>query len=97
MFWLVGCPRRCCGGAVMFVLSFLPVVGAGLVWAPAACYLALAGDWAGATLLVGWGVLSFLVVDNVIYARLAGGGCACTRSRRWSRSWAGWRCSAHRG
>src|SRR5262245_39197905 len=56
----------------MFVLSFLPVVGAGLVWLPAAAYLAMSGGWLQALALVAWGLLTFAIVDNVIYVRLAG-------------------------
>jgi len=72
MFWLLGLPAPFVWGAVIFVLSILPVVGAGLVWFPAAVYLALAGDFMSAGLMMGWGVGSFLVVDNVVYVRLAG-------------------------
>ena len=57
---------------VIFVLSILPIVGAGFVWIPASIYLAVSGRWLAAGALVGWGVLSFLIVDNVIYVRLAG-------------------------
>src|SRR5262245_8998490 len=63
-------PRSC--GAWWFVLSILPIVGAGLVWLPAAVYLALSGQLLAAAALIAWGVLSFLIVDNVIYVRLAG-------------------------
>jgi predicted PurR-regulated permease PerM len=72
MFWALGLPAPVLWAAVMFVLSILPVVGAGLVWLPAAAYLALAGRWLAAGALAGWGVLSFLIVDNVVYVRLAG-------------------------
>jgi predicted PurR-regulated permease PerM len=56
----------------MFILSILPIVGTGFVWIPAAIYLALTGRWLAAAALVAWGVLSFLITDNVIYVRLAG-------------------------
>src|SRR5439155_22138933 len=72
MFWLLGLPAPVLWAVVIFVLSVLPVVGAGLVWFPAAVYLAASGQWLAAAALVGWGVLSFLIVDNVIYVRLAG-------------------------
>ena len=72
MFWWLGLPSPLLWAVVMFVLSVLPVVGAGLVWGTAAVYLAMTGQWLSALALVGWGVLSFIVVDNVIYVRLAG-------------------------
>ena len=72
MFWLLGLPAPVLWAVVMFVLSILPVVGAGLVWFPAAVYLAMTGRWLAAAALVAWGVLSFMIVDNVIYVRLAG-------------------------
>jgi len=72
LFWVLGLPAPLLWAVVMFVLSILPVLGAALVWLPAAAYLALGGRWLPAAALVGWGVLSFMVVDNVIYVRLAG-------------------------
>lgn len=72
MFWLLGLPAPVLWGVVVFVLSVLPVVGAGLVWAPAALYLFLAGQWPQGLALLAWGFASFWVVDNIIYVRLAG-------------------------
>jgi len=59
-------------GVVMFILSILPILGTFIVWAPAAFYLLLVGNWPGALALVGWGVGSWVVTDNIIYVRLAG-------------------------
>jgi predicted PurR-regulated permease PerM len=72
MFWLLGLPSPALWGSVIFVLSILPVLGAGLVWAPAAAYLAVSGQWLHSGGLLAWGVLSFLIVDNIVYVRLAG-------------------------
>jgi predicted PurR-regulated permease PerM len=72
MFWLLGLPAPLLWGVVMFILSILPIVGAGLVWFPAAVYLALTGNWPAALALLGWGLASFVVVDNFLYVRLAG-------------------------
>jgi len=72
MFWLLGLPAPFIWAAVMFVLSLLPIVGAGLVWGPAVIYLALVGQWLGAVGLLAWGLLSFFIVDNILYVRLAG-------------------------
>jgi predicted PurR-regulated permease PerM len=72
MFWALGLPAPFLWTAVMFVLSLLPVVGAGLVWVPAVAYLALSGRWLAALALLAWGVLTFIIVDNIVYVRLAG-------------------------
>ncbi|AGA31579.1 AI-2E family transporter [Singulisphaera acidiphila] len=72
-FWMVGLPAPFLWAVVVFVLSLLPVVGSGLVWVPAAVYLALSGHWVGFAALVGWGLFTSIAIDNLLYARLAGG------------------------
>ena len=42
MFWLLGLPSPVTWGAVMFFLSFLPLLGTWIVWLPAAGFLASA-------------------------------------------------------
>jgi len=71
-FWWVGLPAPLLWATVMFVLSFLPIVGAGLVWIPAAIYLAVSGQIGSASLILGIGAVTFVLVDNILYARLAG-------------------------
>lgn len=72
-FWMVGLPAPFLWAVVVFVLSLLPVVGSGLVWVPAAAYLALSGQWIGFAALTGWGLFTSIAIDNLLYARLAGG------------------------
>jgi predicted PurR-regulated permease PerM len=72
LFWAAGLPSPVTWAVVMFVLSMLPVAGIFLVWVPAAAYLAAAGHWGGALALVAWGVLSSVLVDTLLYTRLAG-------------------------
>jgi predicted PurR-regulated permease PerM len=72
LFWALGLPSPVTWAVVMFVLSMLPVAGIFLVWVPAAVYLALAGNWGGALALVAWGVGSSVLVDTLLYTRLAG-------------------------
>lgn len=72
MFWLLGLPAPFLWALVMFVLSILPIVGAGLVWFPAALYLMMTGQWFGGLVLVAWGVIDYIIVDTVLYFRLAG-------------------------
>lgn len=72
LFWALGLPSPVTWGVVMFVLSLLPVAGIFLIWVPAAIYLALSGNWGGAAALVAWGVGCSILVDTLLYTRLAG-------------------------
>jgi len=72
MFWWLGLPDPLLWAVVMFILSLLPVVGAGLVWLPAAGYLAVHGEWLSSIILVVWSTAFFILNDNILYARLAG-------------------------
>ena len=72
MFWLVGLPSPVTWGVVTFVLSFLPILGTYLVWMPAAIYLGVIGNWGGAGAIMAYGILSWIVVDNFVYVRIAG-------------------------
>lgn len=72
IFWGLGLPAPVLWGAVMFVLAFLPIAGAGLVWGPAAVYLAVGGRYGAAAIVVGWGLLTFIVIDSILYFRLVG-------------------------
>jgi predicted PurR-regulated permease PerM len=72
MFWLLGLPSPFLWGVVMFVLCLLPIVGATMVWIPAAVFLLLSGKWPHAAALVTWGITTSIVVDNLLYAKLSG-------------------------
>jgi predicted PurR-regulated permease PerM len=72
MFWWLGLPSPMLWTVVMFFLSLLPVVGAGLVWLPAAVYLAMEGRLGAGILLVAWAMLFFVLVDTILYAKIAG-------------------------
>jgi predicted PurR-regulated permease PerM len=72
MFWLLGLPSPVTWGAVMFFLSLLPMLGTWLVWIPAAVYLALVGQAVSAAILLAWGVAFSILVDNLLYIRIAG-------------------------
>lgn len=72
MFWLLGLPSPFLWGFVMFVLCLLPILGATMVWIPAAAFLAMSGRWPQALALAAWGVTTSIVVDNILYARLVG-------------------------
>lgn len=72
MLWWLGVSQPVLWSTVMFVLSLLPVVGAGLVWVPIAIYFLFSGQWVSFLLLTLWGVGTFVIVDNFLYFRLIG-------------------------
>lgn len=72
IFWVLGIHAPVLWGALMAVLSLLPVLGAGLVWVPAAIYLLVTGAiWQGLVLFV-YGVLVISLVDNILRPLLIG-------------------------
>lgn len=72
IFWILGVGSPILWAALMAVLSLLPVLGAGLVWAPAAIYLLLAGSLWKAIVLVAFGVLVISTIDNILRPLLVG-------------------------
>lgn len=72
-FWALGLPAPVLWGIVMAVLSLLPLLGAWMVWAPAAVLLLLDGAWDRALALVVVGVLVIGTVDNVLRPYLISG------------------------
>jgi predicted PurR-regulated permease PerM len=72
MFWWLGLPAPVLWGLVMFVLSMLPVLGAAIVWIPAAGLLLLEGSWEKALILALWGSIVVALVDNLLYPVLIG-------------------------
>ena len=72
IFWLLGIEAAALWGVVMAVLSFLPAIGAGLVWVPAAALLLATGRvWEGVVLLV-FGTVIIGLADNVLRPLLVG-------------------------
>ena len=59
-------------GAIMVVLSVIPLLGGALVWVPAAIILALTGNWVKAVVLTAFCSLIVGSVDNVLRPRLVG-------------------------
>ena len=72
VFWILGVPSPVLWATVIFFISLLPLVGIWLVWIPAASYLALSEKYLEAGALVAWGIGSAILVNNVLYFRLAG-------------------------
>ena len=73
IFWTLGLPNPVFWGTVMAMLAIVPVLGAFVVWVPAAIYLALSGDWGKAAILTAWGAVVIGGVDNILHPVLAGG------------------------
>jgi predicted PurR-regulated permease PerM len=73
MFWILGLPAPVLCGLTMSLLATLPMMGASLVWGPAAIYLAMNGSWIKAIVLCGWGLLVVSLIDNVLYPLLVAG------------------------
>jgi predicted PurR-regulated permease PerM len=72
-FWVLGLPSAIVWGVVMTLLSMVPMLGAFLVWVPAAIYLALTGHYVKAILLALWGTLVIGMIDNFLRPTLVGG------------------------
>ncbi len=71
-FWILGLPSALIWGVAMTFLSMVPMLGAFLVWVPAAIYLALTGHYVKAVLLALWGTLVIGMIDNFLRPTLVG-------------------------
>lgn len=71
-FWALGLRSAMLLGVGMSILSLMPVVGAAIIWIPAAAYLALSGMWGKAVTLTLIGVFVIGVVDNLLRPPLVG-------------------------
>ena len=72
MFWWLGLPSPLMWGVVMFLLSLVPVLGAPVVWGPAALFLAATGNWGKALILTVWGLVVIGSIDNLLFPVLVG-------------------------
>ncbi len=72
MFSWLGLPAPVFWGSMMAVLSIFPIIGAFVVWFPAAIVFALHGDWRHALVLIAWGMLIIHPVDNILGPMLVG-------------------------
>lgn len=72
LFWALGLPAPVFWGVIMTVLSLLPAVGSGLVWAPAAVILLLTGEPVKGLVLIVAGVAIIGLVDNILRPILVG-------------------------
>lgn len=72
MFWVLGLPAPLFWGFVMGLLAIAPVLGAFIIWVPAAFSLALDGSWEKALILTVWGAVVVGGIDNWLYPILIG-------------------------
>lgn len=72
MFWALGLPTPLLWGLVMGLLSIVPVLGAFIVWIPAAILLLLDGSWIRAVILAAWGGIVVGSIDNVLRPMFVG-------------------------
>jgi predicted PurR-regulated permease PerM len=70
--WVLGIPSPVLWGVVASFFALLPVGGTAAVWVPASIYLLASGSWIKAIILVGWGLVVFMI-DNVLRPYLIGG------------------------
>ena len=71
-FWVLGIRSAIIWAVVMTFLSMVPMLGAFIVWVPAAIYLALSGHWTKALILALWGTLVIGMIDNFLRPKLVG-------------------------
>jgi predicted PurR-regulated permease PerM len=72
IFAVLGLPAPVLWGLVMGLLSVVPVLGAFIVWVPAALFLLLDGHEVKALVLVLWGAIVVGGIDNLLYPLLVG-------------------------
>lgn len=72
IFALLGIKGAVFWGAVMILLSLIPVVGATLIWGPVAIYLFAVGSWEKGLILTAFGAGIIGLVDNLLRPILVG-------------------------
>jgi len=65
-FWILGLPSPIFWGTAMALLSFIPIGGTALIWAPAALLLLIGGAILKGFILLGVGVFVISTVDNLL-------------------------------
>jgi len=70
IFWVLGISSPILWGTAMALLSFIPVGGTALVWAPASLLFILQGNFLKGIILLLFGVLVISMVDNLLRPKL---------------------------
>jgi predicted PurR-regulated permease PerM len=63
--WISGVPALFWGTMMAFT-SLIPVVGTGIVWLPAVCYLFIVDNWGKGLFLAAWSILVLGSIDNFL-------------------------------
>jgi predicted PurR-regulated permease PerM len=65
-FWVLGLSSPVVWGLAAALASLVPVVGTGMVWAPAVVVLLIGGHWVKALILAAWGAAVVAQIDAVV-------------------------------
>lgn len=68
--WIFGVTNPVFWGFVMFVLSFLPIIGGALIWAPGGLWLIVQGHTYAGIGLWAYGVIILANIDNIVRPKL---------------------------
>jgi predicted PurR-regulated permease PerM len=71
-YWAIGLPSPLLWTLVTTLLCLVPILGAPVIWGPAALFLAIGGEYGRAIGLVLWGLLVVGTIDNVLRPILIG-------------------------
>jgi predicted PurR-regulated permease PerM len=74
MFWILEVEAFLLWGALMTILSLLPAIGAALIWAPAAVYFLISGQYWKAIALFAVCAVGNTAIDNLLRPPLVGKG-----------------------
>jgi len=72
MFWALGLPGPLLWGVIMALFAIVPVLGAFVIWLPAALFLVMDGHAGKALILATWGTLVVGTIDNLLRPILVG-------------------------
>ncbi|WP_371739928.1 AI-2E family transporter [Bradyrhizobium sp. CCBAU 51765] len=72
IFWLLGLTAPLLAGALMALVSLLPVLGSALIWVPAALYLLVSGAVTKGLILLAFGTFVIGLADNFLRPILVG-------------------------
>jgi predicted PurR-regulated permease PerM len=70
IFWILGISSPILWGTAMALLSFIPVGGTALIWAPASLLFIIQGNFLKGIILLLFGVLVISMVDNLLRPKL---------------------------
>ena len=72
MFWILGIHAPVLWALLMMLFSLVPMLGAFIIWVPAAIILAIQGSWIKALILTVWGAFVIGMIDNFLYPLIVG-------------------------